>query len=152
MGGWTRSTSTSKRDDLLTVTALPLETGQGGMREGHLQVRDTSGKRRKGTPMDTLNVERIQADPTYQKLKRERSRFGWTLTILMLIVYYGYILLIAFKPALLATRIGSGVMTWGIPIGFGVIVFTILITAFYVRRANSEFDDLTDQIKREVLK
>ncbi|MDF3607864.1 DUF485 domain-containing protein [Paracoccus sp. DMF-8] len=102
--------------------------------------------------MDTLNIERIQADPTYQKLKRERSSFGWTLTILMLVVYYGYILLIAFKPGFLAARMGSGVMTWGIPIGFGVIVFTILITAYYVRRANSEFDDLTDQIKREVLK
>ncbi len=151
-GGWTRSTSKSKRDDLLTVTALTLETGQGGCAKGTGWSRDTSGKRRKGTPMDTLNVERIQADPTYQKLKRERSRFGWTLTILMLIVYYGYILVIAFKPGILAARMGAGVMTWGIPIGFGVIVFTILITAYYVRRANSEFDDLTDQIKREVLK
>ena len=70
----------------------------------------------------------------------------------MLIVYYGFILLIAFQKDLLAARIGDGVMTWGIPIGFGVIVFTILITAFYVRRANSEFDDLTEKVKREMLK
>lgn len=102
--------------------------------------------------MERSLVDRIQADPAYQKLKRERASFGWTLTVLMLVVYYGYILLIAFKPGLLASRIGSGTMTWGIPIGFGVIVFTVLITAYYVRRANSEFDDLTDQIKREVLK
>lgn len=102
--------------------------------------------------METSLAERIAVDPTYQKLKKERSSFGWMLTVLMLIVYYGYILLIAFAPEMLAKRIGSGVMTWGIPIGFGVIVFTILITAFYVRRANSEFDELTDKIKREFLK
>ena len=49
---------------------------------------------------------------------------------------------------LLSARIGSGVMTWGIPIGFGVIIFTIVVTAIYVRRANSEFDALSDQIKQ----
>ena len=33
-----------------------------------------------------------------------------------------------------------------------MIVFTILITGVYVRRANSEFDDLTEKVKREALK
>ena len=70
----------------------------------------------------------------------------------MLVVYYGFILLIAFEKQVLAARIGTGVMTWGIPVGFGVIIFTILITAYYVLKANSEFDDLNDKIKREALK
>lgn len=74
------------------------------------------------------------------------------LTWAMLIVYYGFILTIAFDKGILAARMGSGVMTWGIPIGFGVIVFTILITAIYVRRANSEFDELSEKVKQEVLK
>lgn len=102
--------------------------------------------------MEKSLAERISANPDYQRLKSTRSRFGWTLTIAMLVVYYGYILLIAFNKELLSARIGEGVMTWGIPIGFGVIIFTILITAFYVRRANSEFDDLTDKVRREALK
>ena len=102
--------------------------------------------------MEKSLAERISANPDYQRLKSTRSRFGWTLTIAMLVVYYGYVLLIAFNKELLSARIGEGVMTWGIPIGFGVIVFTILITAFYVRRANSEFDDLTDKVRREALK
>ena len=102
--------------------------------------------------MEQSLAEKISANPDYQRLKTTRSRFGWTLTIAMLVVYYGYILLIAFDKELLATRIGDGVMTWGIPIGFGVIIFTILITAYYVMKANSEFDDLTDKIKREALK
>ena len=46
---------------------------------------------------------------------------------------------------------GAGVTTLGIPIGLGVIVFTVLITGLYVRRANSEFDDLTEEIKKAVL-
>lgn len=102
--------------------------------------------------MDTPQADRIAADPNYQMLKSKRSRFGWTLAIIMLIVYYGYVLLIAFGKELLATPIGSGVMTWGIPAGFGVIVFTVLITAVYIQRANREFDELTEKVKREALK
>ena len=102
--------------------------------------------------METTLAERIAADPDYQALTERRGRFGWTLTIAMLVVYYGYILLIAFGKELLGKPIGGGVMTWGIPIGFGVIIFTVIITAIYVRRANTEFDDLTEKIKREALK
>jgi uncharacterized membrane protein (DUF485 family) len=102
--------------------------------------------------MEPPLVERIVADPNYQMLRSRRSSFGWTLTIAMLVVYYGFILLIAFSKDVLSIRIGDGVMTWGIPIGFGVIVFTILITGIYVRRANSEFDDLSEKVKREALK
>jgi uncharacterized membrane protein (DUF485 family) len=102
--------------------------------------------------METPLAERIAVDPNYQALKSRRSSFGWSLTIAMLIVYYGFILLIAFQKGLLAARIGDNVMTWGIPIGFGVIIFTILITGVYVRRANGEFDELSEKIKREALK
>jgi uncharacterized membrane protein (DUF485 family) len=96
-------------------------------------------------------VQRIKSKPAYRKLVSTRSKFGWTLATLMLLVYYGYILLIAFDKELLARKIGNGVMTWGIPIGLFVIVFTVIITGIYVRRANSEFDDLTAEIRRDVL-
>ena len=94
-------------------------------------------------------VARIEANPAYQELKRKRSSFGWILTILMLVVYYGFIGLIAFDKEFLARPIGSGVTTLGIPIGIGVIVFTVLITGFYVRRANSEYDRLTAEILKD---
>ncbi len=95
-------------------------------------------------------LARIAADPTYQTLKRKRNQLGWTLTILMLIAYYGYIGLIAFDKAFLARRIGDGVTTIGIPIAIALIVFTVLITGFYVWRANREFDRLTAEVLREV--
>jgi len=95
---------------------------------------------------------RVTRDPRYQELRARRSRFGWLLTIAMLIVYYGFILLVAFDKPLLATRIGDGVTTVGMPLGLGVIVFTILITGIYVRRANKEYDDLSEQIAKGALK
>ena len=91
-------------------------------------------------------VEQIQRHPKYQQLRAQRNPLGTILTILMLVVYYGYISLIAFDKEFLAKPIGAGVTTLGIPIAFGVIVFTIAITGLYVRRANSEYDRLTAQI------
>ncbi len=97
-------------------------------------------------------VARIEANPKYHELRSKRNAFGWTLTVLMLIVYFGYIALIAFNKPFLAQPIGNGVTTLGIPIGMGVIVFTILITGIYVRRANSEYDRLTAEILAEAAK
>ena len=96
-------------------------------------------------------VQKIVSNPNYQELVRIRTWFGWTLTALMLVVYYGFILLIAFDKELLAKRIGDGVLTWGIPVGLFVIVFTVILTGIYVWRANKQFDDLTETIRREVL-
>jgi uncharacterized membrane protein (DUF485 family) len=97
-------------------------------------------------------VARIAAHPQYIQLKRRRDRFGWTLAVLMLAVYYGFVLLVAFDKELLARRLGDGVMTLGMPVGFGVIVFTIAITGYYVRRANAEFDTLSDAVVKAVQK
>ncbi|MCK9984733.1 MAG: hypothetical protein AzoDbin1_01205 [Azoarcus sp.] len=94
-------------------------------------------------------VTKIVANPKYQKLVSTRSSFGWILTAIMMVVYYGYIAVIAFNKGLFAQRLGDGVMTVGIPVGLGVILFTIVITGIYVRRANSEFDALTQDIVKE---
>ena len=102
--------------------------------------------------MDIDLARRIANNPKYQELKAKRSSFGWWLTLAMMVVYYGFILLVAFNKELLSRRLGEGVMTLGIPIGFGVIVFTVVITAIYVRRANSEFDTLTAEVTKAVLK
>ena len=94
-------------------------------------------------------VQKIQSHPKYLELRTKRNRLGIFLTALMLIVYYGYIALIAFDKKFLAQPIGTGVTTLGIPIGMGVIIFTIVITAIYVRRANGGFDTLTKEILKD---
>jgi len=95
---------------------------------------------------------RVVRDPNYQLLKSRRTRFGWWLAEAMMVVYYGFILLVAFDKPFLATRLGEGVTTIGMPIGLGIILFTVIITAIYVRRANGEFDALTEQITLGALK
>lgn len=102
--------------------------------------------------MDDALTTRIASHPRYQELKRKRSSFGWRLTIAMLVVYYGFILLVAFNKPFLATRLGEGVTTVGMPIGLGVILFTVLITVVYVKRANREFDALTEEVNKAVFK
>ena len=102
--------------------------------------------------MDDDLVRKISTHPKYLELKAKRSAFGWWLTLAMMVVYYGFILLVAFNKPFLSSRLGEGVTTVGMPIGLFVIVFTIVITAIYVRRANSEFDALTDDIAKGALK
>lgn len=96
-------------------------------------------------------VDRIKNDPDFIRLTRERSRFAWILSIIMLVIYFGFVLTIAFDPAILGTPLSEGsVTTIGIPIGIGVIVSAFILTGIYVRRANSEFDELSNRIKDKV--
>lgn len=95
-------------------------------------------------------VERMESHPKYRQLVHTRTRYGWVLTIIMMVVYYGYIGVIAFDKSLFAKPLGEGVMTVGIPVGLGVIIFTVVITGLYVRRANSEFDALNREILKEM--
>jgi uncharacterized membrane protein (DUF485 family) len=106
----------------------------------------------KETSMETDLAARIAAHPTYQKLKTTRSTLGWWLTGAMMLVYYGFIVLVAYFKPLMSTRIGEGVTTWGMPVGLFVIAFTIVITGIYVRRANDEFDRLAAELNKAVMK
>lgn len=71
------------------------------------------------------------------------------MTLIMLIVYFGYILLVAFGKDFLAQPVGTGVTTISIPIGIGIILFTVGLTGIYVRRANNEFDKMTNEIVKD---
>lgn len=97
-------------------------------------------------------VDKILKNPKYQELQNKRNSFGVLLTIIMLVVYYGYIALIAFDKPFLAQPLGAGVTSIGIPIGMGVIIFTVLITGLYVNRANGEFDEMTKEILKDAAK
>lgn len=96
--------------------------------------------------------EKVRANPKFGALVKKRNSYSAVLTFLMVVVYFGYILLIAFNKELLAQKIGAGVTSLGIPMGLGVILFTIGITAIYVRRANTEFDTEADELLKEVQK
>lgn len=103
--------------------------------------------------MTKEQVQAIKNNPKYQKLVSTRSKFAWTLTIIMLVVYYAFILFIAFSPETLGTKISPDAMvTWGIPVGIAIIVFAFVMTGIYVRRANSEFDGILNDLKSDLKK
>jgi len=120
--------------------------------------------------MQDIN-EKIQANPKFQKFVSMRNSYSIVMTLLMIVVYFGYILLIAFNKEWLATKLVPAVTqvttnpetsevvttvisagtasSYGIPLGLGVILFTILLTNIYVRRANTEFDAINAEIIKE---
>ena len=95
----------------------------------------------------------IMENPKFKELVRSRSAFAWTLSILMLVVYEGFILLVAYAPSFLAKPLWEGsVATIGIPIGIGVILFAFIVTGIYVARANSHYDEMTRELIQEITK
>jgi uncharacterized membrane protein (DUF485 family) len=110
------------------------------------QPADGAGAPGEEEVMTSDVTRRVERDPQFQELIAQRSRFAWSLSAAMLIIYFGFIFIIAFAPSVLGIRIGNGVTTVGIPVGLLVIVSAFVLTGIYVRRANSEFDALTRQI------
>jgi len=99
--------------------------------------------------MKKEQVQAIKNDPNFQELVTKRSTFAWTLTLAMLVVYFAFILTIAFNPSALGAPLSAdSVTTVGIPVGIVIIIFAFILTGIYVRRANSEFDELTEKIKQ----
>ena len=96
--------------------------------------------------MDVNDYENTKSDPNYQELVRRRSSFGWTLSLIMLVIYFGFILLVAYAPKFLGTHFGTGVTTIGIPIGLFVIVSAFVLTGIYVNKANAKYSVLIRRI------
>ncbi len=96
---------------------------------------------------------KIERNPKYHHLIKERDRLAWTLSALVLIIYFGFILLVAFAPGFLTSPISStSVIPIGMVVGVAVIVASVVLTGIYVRRANSTFDPLIRQIIEEASK
>jgi uncharacterized membrane protein (DUF485 family) len=95
--------------------------------------------------MDQTTLSRIESDPNYLKLVSERKSLGWTLATITLVMYYGYIAIVAFAPSVISVPL-FGAITIGIVLGVAIIVASIVLTGIYVLRANSEYDDLTNAI------
>ena len=95
----------------------------------------------------------IEKNPKFKELVAARKSLGWTLSFVMLAIYFGFILLVAFNKDLgnlLGTPLGAGsVTTIGIIVGLCVIVSAFVLTGIYVIRANARYDELTRQIVEE---
>jgi uncharacterized membrane protein (DUF485 family) len=91
--------------------------------------------------------QRIRDNPAYAQLLQTRSRLSWSLSAVILVLFYGLILVIAFNPKMTGQPIADGSMvTVGVLIILSLFILFWLLTAWYVTRANGEFDSLTRQI------
>ncbi len=98
-------------------------------------------------------LDRVTANPKFHEFIAMRSRYSIIMAIISASAYYGFILLVAFNKEFLATKLSpGGVTSIGVPLGVGVIIFTILLTWIYVRRANTEFDATNEAIIKEAQK
>ena len=100
----------------------------------------------------TIQVK-IRQNPKFAELVGKRTRFAITLSLVVLVPYYTFMLLTSLNPGLFTATIGAGsVITIGWPIAALIVIGGWLMTGVYVKRANGEFDSLTEDVLREARK
>ncbi|WP_394261337.1 DUF485 domain-containing protein [Moraxella boevrei] len=101
--------------------------------------------------MNDNQLEQIKNHPSFKLMESKKSKLGLAFTVLTLVVYFSYIIMVGTNPALFGTPVMAGkVTTIGIYWGLFVIFFSIIITAIYVYKANGEFDDLTKKVMSDL--
>lgn len=78
-----------------------------------------------------------------------RWKVSITLTLVMLVIYFGFIFILAFYKALLTAKVGAYV-TLGIPVGIGIILGAWLLTGVYVVWANHVYDKTVATLKGHI--
>lgn len=97
--------------------------------------------------MNSAIYRRMQDNPKFKDLVTRRGRFAWTLAAVVLTMFYGFVLTVAFNPSALGQPVGDGMkLTVGVVVELFMFVFFWILTAVYVKRANGEFDALTQEI------
>lgn len=100
--------------------------------------------------MDQIQVERILHNAQFKRLVAKKRQLSWSLTGLMLFIYVGFTLFVGYQPELLHRSFSGGVVTWGIPLGLGIIVLSFVLCAVYSYIANSTYDSMTQQAVAEL--
>lgn len=85
----------------------------------------------------------------FKRMVSKRWTVSIVLTLALFVMYYGYILLIAWDKPALARKIGEST-TLGIPAGVGVILVSWVLTAIYVVWANRRYDVEVRRLKDQV--
>jgi len=99
--------------------------------------------------MSKKSVHEILEDEEFKSLAKKKNTISLILTVLELFIYFGFISLIAFNKAFLASKF-SGAITLGIPIGIGVIVLSWILTGIYVNWANKKYDPMVENVKNKI--
>lgn len=103
--------------------------------------------------MSSAMYQHMRANPKFQELVARRGRFAWTLSLITLVMFYGFVLVVAFNPMSLGQPIAEGSRwTIGVTVELFMFVFFWILTAVYVKRANGEFDAINQEIIKDAWK
>jgi uncharacterized membrane protein (DUF485 family) len=103
----------------------------------------------KSSKSSMKTTEEILNDEDFRSLSSQKNTISVILTILELVLYFGFIALIAFNKPFLASKI-SGAISIGIPIAVGTIFLSWVFTGIYIRWANSKYDVLVKKVKEKI--
>jgi uncharacterized membrane protein (DUF485 family) len=96
-----------------------------------------------------MSTQEILDDKDFQSLSSQKFAMSTILTILELVLYFGFIALIAFNKPFLSQKL-SGAITIGIPIAVGTIILSWIFTGIYIRWANNTYDVLVKKVKEKI--
>jgi uncharacterized membrane protein (DUF485 family) len=93
-------------------------------------------------------TRQILADPAFRELALARAKLRWGLSIITLIMFFGFIALISTAKGALGANVGGSDMPLGLVLALAVVVLVVLLTGFYIQRSNSRFDELARALNR----
>ncbi len=101
--------------------------------------------------MPPKSAHELLEDPEFQKLARQKNTISLVLTIAELVIYFGFIALVAYNKAFLARKMSEGsAITIGIPIAVGTIIVSWVLTGIYISWANNKYDAMVKRTKERM--
>ena len=94
-------------------------------------------------------TRQILAAPAFRELVSARARLRWGLSIVTLIMFFGFIALISMARGALGANLGGSVIPFGLMVALAMIAVVVALTGFYVQRSNSRFDRLSHALQEE---
>ena len=94
-------------------------------------------------------TQEIIGDPRFRSLASARAKLRWSLSIVTLIMFFGFIALISTAKSALGVPIAGSSIPLGLLLAMFMIVAVVALTGFYVYRSNSCFDELARVLNRE---
>jgi uncharacterized membrane protein (DUF485 family) len=104
-------------------------------------------------PDGSKNATELIESPAFRSLVKTRWTVSFTLLALLFVGYYGYIILVATRPALMARRLSDApdaIANLGLVLGIGTLVFAWILTAIYVVWANRAYDPEVERLKNQL--
>jgi uncharacterized membrane protein (DUF485 family) len=99
--------------------------------------------------MNTDKTHEILESAEFKKLVKTRWNISLSFTLVMLIVYIGFLLIVAYDKEFLKMPLGYSI-NLAIVVGLGIIFFSWLITGLYVYWANNYYDADVHEIKKKL--